>query len=222
MTTLLELVGLSGTSGLELIFGISALIGGLLFLIWFVLMMVGGAVADIGGEIFGADIGLDTDLSFKALTFQGISAFTMMFGLIGLAIMRSTDNTAYAIIGGTISGTASMWVIGKLFEGFMMLQAEGTVRIEESIGARGKVYLRIPKGGTGQVQVTFQGQMRTMDATSEGGVKIDTGEFIEVVDIIAGTLLVKRYSSSSEVPKARDAEEEEAEEAEEAESSEIV
>ena len=209
MTTLLELVGLSGTSGLELIFGISALIGGLLFLIWFVLMMVGGAVADIGGDVFGADIGLDTDLSFKALTFQGISAFTMMFGLIGLAIMRSTDNTAYAIIGGTISGGASMWVIGKLFEGFMMLQAEGNIRIEESMGSRGKVYLRIPEGGTGQVQVTFQGQLRTMDATSLDGVKIDTGEFIEVVEVIAGTLVVKEYSSVSEEPKSRDANEDE-------------
>lgn len=204
MSELLEFIGLSGSSGLELMFGVSALIGGLLFLIWFVLMMVGGAVADIGGDVFGADIGLDTDLSFKALTFQGISAFTMMFGLIGLAIVRSTDNTAFAIVGGTISGGLSMWVIGKLFEGFMMLQVEGNLSLDEAVGSRGTVYMRISQGGTGQVQVTIQDQLRTLDAISEDGEEIKTGSYIEVVGVIAGTMQVRPLTGREAKEKARD------------------
>ena len=39
-----------------------------------VLMMVGGAASDLFDGLFDIQIG-DTDLSFKALTFQGLSAF---------------------------------------------------------------------------------------------------------------------------------------------------
>ena len=37
---LFDLVGLGDATGLEWIFGISALLGGILFLLWFVLMLV--------------------------------------------------------------------------------------------------------------------------------------------------------------------------------------
>ena len=42
---LFDLVGLGDATGLEWIFGISALLGGILFLLWFVLMLVGGVAA---------------------------------------------------------------------------------------------------------------------------------------------------------------------------------
>ena len=81
MSGILELFGLGDLIGFDLVFGISALVGGMLFLLWFVLMMVGGAASDLFDSAFDIQIG-DTDLSFKALTFQGLSAFLMMFGLI--------------------------------------------------------------------------------------------------------------------------------------------
>ena len=101
---ILEFFGIESLVGIELLFFGAALLGGSLFLVWFVLMMIGGAVGDVAGDMFGADIGLDADLSFKALTFQGISAFTMMFGLIGLAIMSSNNNSTLALLGGSVSG----------------------------------------------------------------------------------------------------------------------
>ena len=77
--------------------------------------------------------------------------------------------------------------------------------MDESIGARGTVYLKIPSSGTGQVSVTFQGNERTLEAVSNGDVEIQTGTYITVVDRIGSTLVVEPLSGM----KARDSDESE-------------
>ena len=85
-----------------------------------------------------------------------------------------------------------MYGTGKLFQLFITLQSDGSVGISEAIGSTGSVYLRIPHGGTGQVQVNFGGSLRTMDAKSHDDAEIGNGEFIEVVEILGDVLVVKR------------------------------
>ena len=80
-------------------------------------MMVGGAASDLFDGLFDIQIG-DTDLSFKALTFQGLSAFLMMFGLIGLMISEMAAPQALSILGGLGAGGFSMWMVSKLFDTF--------------------------------------------------------------------------------------------------------
>lgn len=196
MTGILELFGLGDLVGFDLVFGISALVGGLLFLLWFVLMMVGGAASDIFDGLFDIQIG-DTDLSFKALTFQGLSAFLMMFGLIGLMISEMDAPQALSILGGLGAGGVSMWMVSKLFDTFKELEQESTMELDNATGATGTVYLRIPASGEGQIQITFQGAMRTMDAISADGVEIPTGTLIQVVDNVADTLRVREFKNTS-------------------------
>tara|TARA_B100000902_G_C27002473_1_gene760563 strand:- start:54 stop:650 length:597 start_codon:yes stop_codon:yes gene_type:complete len=194
MAGILELFGLGDLIGFDLVFGISALVGGLLFLLWFVLMMVGGAASDLFDGLFDIQIG-DTDLSFKALTFQGLSAFLMMFGLIGLMISEMDAPQALSILGGLGAGGVSMWTVSKLFDTFKELEQSGTMDLENANGATGTVYLRIPASGQGQIQITFQGAMRTMDAISIDGVEIPTGALIQVVDNVADTLRVREFKN---------------------------
>ena len=188
-----ELLGFGEATGLELLFAASALVGGILFLLWFVLMMVGGFAADIFEGLLGMDgVGdLGADASFKALTFQGLMAFLMFFGLAGLYTLKSTETQTLAIAVGGIAGFASMYGTGKLFHLFVGLQSDGTVEISESLGATGTVYLRIPENGAGQVQVNFGGSMRTMKARSQDGTGIDTGVVIEVLETMGDVLVVK-------------------------------
>ena len=96
---LFDLVGLGDATGLEWIFGISALLGGILFLLWFILMLVGGVAEGVFEGLFGIEIDvMSSDASFKALTFQGVMAFMMFFGLAGLWVLKSdgTDPVAVA------------------------------------------------------------------------------------------------------------------------------
>ena len=195
MGAVLDTFGLGNLVGFDLIFGISALVGGLLFLLWFVLLMVGGVASDLFDGLFDIQIG-DTDLSFKALTFQGLSAFLMMFGLIGLMISEMNASQALSIIGGLVAGGFSMWVVSKLFDTFKQLEQDQTMDLNNATGSTGTVYLRIPASGEGQIQITFQGAMRTMDAISRDSVEIPTGALIEVVDNIADTLRVREFKST--------------------------
>ena len=189
-----ELLGFGDATGLELIFAASALVGGILFLIWFALMMIGGVTADIFEGLLGMEgVGdLGADASFKALTFQGLMAFLMFFGLAGLYTLKSTETSTIAIAVGGGAGFASMYFTGKLFQLFITLQSDGTVEISESVGSTGTVYLKIPDNGAGKVQVNFGGSMRTMNAKSHDNTEIDSGEFIEVVDTMGEILIVKR------------------------------
>ena len=93
---LLSLVGYEGGGGLELIFASSAVLGGILFLLWFALIMIGGITADVFDGLFGTDFdAMGADASFKALTFQGIMAFMMFFGLAGLWVLDGdSDQTS--------------------------------------------------------------------------------------------------------------------------------
>ena len=181
------------TSTLELIFSASALIGGGLFLLWFVLLLLGGVAEGVFEGLFGLEMDvMSSDGSFDAMTFQGVMAFMMFFGLAGLYTMNSDGSDSLAIAAGGIAGGASMYGTGKIFQVFFALEASGNVEMSEAIGVRGSVYLRIPEGGIGQVQIELGGALKTYNAKSEDGQGIATGDFIEVVDTITSTLVVKR------------------------------
>ena len=180
-------------STLELIFAASALIGGVLFLFWFLLMLIGGVGEGLFEGLFGIEFDvMSSDGAFDAMTFQGVMAFMMFFGLAGLYTLESEGGDAMAIVVGGGAGLASMIGTGKIFQLFFSLEASGNVEISEAVGTRGPVYLRIPEGGVGQVTVEVGGGQKTYNAKSEDGQGIATGDFIEVVDIISSTLIVKR------------------------------
>ena len=190
---LIALVFGETTSTLELIFSASALIGGVLFLLWFILLLLGGVAEGVFEGLFGLEMDvMSSDGSFDAMTFQGVMAFMMFFGLAGLYTMNSDGSDSLAIAAGGIAGGASMYGTGKIFQVFFALEASGNVEMSEAIGVRGSVYLRIPEGGIGQVQIELGGALKTYNAKSEDGQGIATGDFVEVVDTITSTLVVKR------------------------------
>ena len=192
MVSLFDLVGLGDVSGIDMLFAASALVGGILFVLYFFLLMIGGIATDIFDGLFGIDVDMGADASFKALTFQGIMAFLMFFGLAGLYVTKSGGGASPAILVGGIAGGSSMYATGKLFELFVNLQQDGTMELSEAIGAKGQVYLRISEDGVGQVTVEVNEAQRTFNAKSEDGAGIGTGDFIEVVDTIGEVLVVKR------------------------------
>jgi lipopolysaccharide/colanic/teichoic acid biosynthesis glycosyltransferase len=91
-----------------------------------------------------------------------------------------------------------MWIIGKVFQVMKSLEVDSTVKHSLAVGAQGKVYMDIRAGETGQVQVEFQNAMRTCDAVLEDdSMVLKTGKFVEVMNVIGETLIVKPLSVSS-------------------------
>ena len=175
-------------SPIEIVYWASAIVGGLLFLFRTALLFIGGDTgdADTDGDIFDGD----SDFSFKLLSLQGLTAFFMMFGLSGLAFVSSGIADVWSTLGGTGIGLVSVWVLRYIFSIFLRLHSDGTVRLKNAMGQTGRVYLRIPAKGTGQVQISVQGALKIYDAQSAHEEEISTGENVRVVEVIGESLLV--------------------------------
>ena len=187
----------SSFNGVEVFFLICAIIGGTFQLIRIVMMFIGF------GHDFASDIGSgehhidashsDSDIGFKLLSIHGLTSFLLMFGLVGLALYRqSKTGMTIAMIGAIVAGFASVWIIGKLFSSISKLQSSGTISIDNSVGAEGKVYLTIPENGTGRVLVNVRNSLREYDASSHDTKENLTGTPIRVIWVDGNVLVVER------------------------------
>ena len=184
-------------SAVETFFFICAVVGGFFVLMKFAMMFMGfdhdiSHDFDSGGH--GVDIHhADSDTGFHALSLHGISSFLMMFGLVGLAMYRQSSFGMVVSLGGAVgSGVASVWVIGKLFFMFSKLKSSGTISIDSTVGAQGKVYTKIPEKGTGRVLINAKNSLREYDASTNDGKKIETGTSIRVIWVDGNVLVVER------------------------------
>jgi membrane protein implicated in regulation of membrane protease activity len=189
---------------LEHVYIACASIGGALFLVRMLLMFLGGEFGgsdgadgvDGAGDVHDVHHGgmQDSDVGFKVLSLQGVTAFFMMFGLVGLAILKGTSTSApwnlLSIGGGTAAGLGTVWVIAKLFMMMKSLQYAETLNMEDASGQEGTVYLTIPAEGTGKIQVMVRGSIGVYDAVSEGDKEIKTGERVMVVRVVSDNVLV--------------------------------
>ena len=181
----LDLIGLGGITGVDVLFAAMAIVGTFLFIIYFLLILIG----DFTGGMF--DFEMDADGIFHLFTIQGLLSFIMMFGILGLSGSQPDQNAFIAIIAGTIARTFSMYIVGKVFQMMASLEKDNTVEHSQAIGARGTVYRTINPGKTGEVQVEYQGALRTESAVAKDEtLKLETGKFVEVVDVITERLIV--------------------------------
>jgi membrane protein implicated in regulation of membrane protease activity len=186
----------SGMSGLEIFFLICAFIGGGLFIIRFVLQFFGGGSADSDTDlqVGHADVDhVDADISFKLLSLQGLTAFFMMFGLVGFAMLReSRTGGGIALVSALAAGLGTVWLIGKIFSSVKKLQSSGTIDNAGAIGEQGTVYLTIRAKGSGKVQVAMKGRIREFEAVAMNGEEIKTGERIRVKEVNGSVVVVER------------------------------
>lgn len=185
----------SDFNGLETFFLACAIIGGFFVIVKLILQFIGGdADTDLGVD---SDIEIDSqhvdsDIGFRLLSIHGLSAFFMMFGLVGLAMYRQSQvGVVTSMAGAVIAGMASVWVIGKLFQGAANLQSSGTLKTADAVGSTGTVYLTISAGGTGQVSLNFKNRLRQFDAVAKDGVEIPTGTPVRVIQVNANILVVE-------------------------------
>lgn len=169
-------------NGLEQLFLLSAIVGGLILVLRLILM--------VAGLDHHADVHLDSDAGFQALTIQGLSAFFTMFGVVGYMLHHGAALGLLLAIGGAVvAGVISMWLIHVIFKAMLKLQSSGTVSLFAAVGSEGSVYLTVGKDG-GRVQINFANRLREFEAVSADGSTIPTGTAIRVQSVTANTLVV--------------------------------
>jgi len=177
-------------SNLEWIFLICLIAGGTIFALRLILLFFGASVDHADLAVTHDVGGSDTDHGFRLLSLQGVTAFLLMFGLTGFVMLRNMGlRPVWAVAGGTAAGCTMVFVVAWLFRSFMKLESSGTLNLQNAVGQEGTVYLRIPVGGTGKVQVPIQGRLLTLDAVSDAKEEIKSGTRIKVEAVVAGELL---------------------------------
>ena len=190
-----------GLTWIEVIYWASTIIGGTLFILRAAMMLIGGfgdggMDADLSGDVsgdFDTDVTGDhaeSDVSFKLISIQGLTSFFMMFGLVGLALLKANVPVFLTVVGGIIAGLITVAITGLVFTQMKRLQTEGNIDIQNPIGTEGSVYLTIPKNGTGQVQLIAQGSLKIFDAVSNSKSLIATGEKVRVLGVASGNTLI--------------------------------
>lgn len=184
------------------LFAICAIIGGVLFLIRLILQLL-GVVGDFhfldATEISNTDTHIgDSDVSFKLLSLQGLTAFFTMFGLVGLAVEQAGMDTILSLLAAVIAGIISVFTMQKLFQVMGRLQSKGNIDLNNAIGTEGTVYLTIVPSERGKIEINIQNRLRVLDAVTESTKPIKTGERVRVLKIIeSNVLLVESVSKAS-------------------------
>jgi len=188
---------MAGLTWIEIIYWASTIVGGTLFILRVIMMFVGAGASDdaldtaldSGGDLPAGDH-VEADVSFKLMSVQGLTSFFMMFGLVGLALLKAGLPVFVTVLGGMLAGLVTVAITGLVFTQMKRLQTEGNINIRNTIGTEGNVYLTIPRNGTGQVQIIAQGSLKIFDAVSSSKTMIATGEKVHVVGVASGNTLI--------------------------------
>ena len=184
---------------LDSLFVFSAILGGGAFALRTLLMLLGvgddhsfGGDHDLGADHTGGGTHSDTDVGLRLVSIQGIAAFLMMFGLVGLALTREAAlNPQLSVLISLAVGLGSMWAVAKVFSLMAGLQSSGTLDLAQAVGQEGVVYLTIRPNSGGQVQVSVQGRLGVFEAQATGANEIATGRAVRVVGVRANQLVVE-------------------------------
>lgn len=162
----------------------------LLFLLQVVWSFFGDA--DVPDDTPDAEVGGDSGIAFQFFTLKNLIVFFTIFAWTGIASVDSGVSELTTVFLAVAAGLASMAIMATLMYFMAKANADGTLKIDNAIGATGQVYLTIEKKrkGIGQVQIKVQGSLRTLDALTDDEEDIPTGNMITVKSVVNKSILV--------------------------------
>jgi hypothetical protein len=130
----------------------------------------------------------------QALSLKPVVGFFLGFGLAGGMALDAGLSLFVSSAIALAAGAAVMGIIIALFRAIRSMRSDGTMRITDSVGAIGTVYVTIPprKAQGGQIVVNFSGRQETLGALTGAEQAIASGDKVKVVSVVDGrTVLVE-------------------------------
>lgn len=112
----------------------------------------------------------DSIESFKFISLQGVLAFLMGSGWMGLALRYEYHlSFVSAVFGAFLLGLALMFLSSFALFQVSKLNHKPSPKHQVEIGAEGKAYISIPKygAGSGKIQISVGGRLQVINALSE-------------------------------------------------------
>lgn len=160
----------------------------------------GGGDLDLGGDVdIGGNLAMDADVDaggdvhhpdtswiLGVLSFRTLVAAVTFFGLTGMIARGANAGPTLQVVVALAGGAAAMFGVYWLMRAIYSMKAEGTVRIGNTVGRHGTVYLRIPAKNAGVGKVQLSVQTRTMEYLAmTPGHELPTGTKVRVVGVVA-------------------------------------
>ncbi|HUG19785.1 MAG TPA: hypothetical protein VMM56_12445 [Planctomycetaceae bacterium] len=119
------------------------------------------------------------------ITFRSLVAAVAVFGLTGLGATKHLPPEK-AIAVASLAGFGMLYLVGWGFKQLYQLQADGTVKMQDTVGCTGTVYLTILGQHQGAGKVTVKVAERTMEYRAmTAGETLKTGAPVVVVKVIS-------------------------------------
>lgn len=148
---------------------------------------------DIGGDA-GVDIGGDAEASSEArgIGCSVISSFMVGFGSMGLIGSLSGASLIFSILSGLIFGLifgrTMLWALR-----FVLRQQSNDLMTTNSlIGTRARMTINTPAGKVGEALVEADSLIKYPVVSLDKETPLNKGDYVEVVDVMNGRLLVKK------------------------------
>jgi hypothetical protein len=140
------------------------------------------------------------------LSFRAIVSALAVFGLVGLGLTKefTPPRPEAAFVIALAAGGSIMYAVAWMLRVLYSLRADGTVRVERSVGLPGTVYLTIPanRAGEGKVTIKIQDRMMELTAVTSGDV-LPTGTAVVVRAVLSPRVIeVAPAAALSERPLA--------------------
>lgn len=136
---------------------------------------IGHGVGHSAGDMHGsADAGHhpDSTATFALFSIQGILAFAMGFGWMGLAALEQWQlGSLVSLLLAAAFGFGMMVLSATLMFYAMGMEKVGVFDVRKAVGEIGQVYLNIPAAGqgVGEVQIVVDGRQKVLKAKSTSG-----------------------------------------------------
>ena len=200
MTTLAIIERLNGwwtelSLARQFFYGIG-LVAGIVCVVLMILAMIGMDHHDSVDAIGATDAadGHDGDSGGGIFSVKPLTGFFLGFGWAGGLALDAGLPFIAALACALAAGGAIMAVIVLMFRAILAMRSDGTVRISDTVGSVGTVYISLPpaKAAGGQVVVNFKGRQETYGALCASERPIPSGDKVKVVAVVdSRTLLVE-------------------------------
>lgn len=130
----------------------------------------------------------------EAFSVRAVTGFFLAFGWSGAGALSSGLPMWAASLAAVGAGLVVMLCVRFLLKSMKRLRSDGTMRIENALGAEGQAYITIPPAGAtgGQVIVNFNNRQETLPAVQTGDAPIPGGARIKVTAVTGRMLTVTK------------------------------
>ncbi|MBR5707210.1 MAG: serine protease [Bacteroidaceae bacterium] len=166
----------------------------LVFIIQTIMTFVGlGTDADVDAGPMDSSVDSMEDGSLSGVfSFRNLINFLLGYGWAGVLLFDDVARGWLLQLISIVVGLAFVLAFVFMFRQVMKLSHDGSFKMQEAVGLKADVYLRIPaaRSGRGKVQVSVKGSIHEIDAVTDNDTEIATGGQVVIVEVLGDDLLL--------------------------------